>query len=60
SLTLELRRMGYQAFTAQTSQGGSVSYRVRVGRFASREEAEAVERRLKQDPRFSSAYVTAQ
>lgn len=60
AVTLELRRQGYQAFTAQAPQNGETSYRVRVGRFASRDEAEAVARRLQQDPRFGGASIITQ
>lgn len=60
NLMLELRRQGFQAYTAQAQLGSEVSYRVRVGHFASRAEAEAVERTLRKDNRFGGAYVTSQ
>lgn len=60
AMTMELRRLGFQSFTAQSQVGSETWYRVRIGRFASRAEAEAIERRIRSDPRFSGAYVTSQ
>ena len=59
-MTLRLRGLGFAAFTVQAPLRGQTWYRVRVGRFASREEARAVEVRLRQTGEFQGAYVTTQ
>lgn len=60
ALNMELRREGFSAFTAQVGSQGQTVYRVRVGRYASRTDADAVVERLKQNPRFRGARVVDQ
>jgi cell division septation protein DedD len=43
---------GYDAYVVDPQPGGVAVYRVRVGRFADRSEAERVMRRLAQEERF--------
>jgi cell division septation protein DedD len=49
---------GYQAYTLEAPMRGVTWYRVRVGRFTSRERAKMMERRLKQLEGMEAAYVT--
>lgn len=57
-LTRTLRAKGYDAYTIQVPMRGQVWYRVRVGRFAGKEQAKAMEERLKRDG-MENAYVAA-
>ena len=59
-ITLRLRAQGFAAYTVQAPLRGQTWFRVRVGRFASREEAREVEARLRQTGEFKGAYVTSQ
>ena len=54
-----LRTKGYDAYTVQAPMRGQTWYRVRVGRFPSREKAKELETRLKSDG-MENAYVTPQ
>ncbi len=47
-LVQKLRSMGYPAYSVEKQIGGQTWYKVRVGHFASRAEAEAAEERLHQ------------
>lgn len=60
AITLRLRGLGFEAYTVQAPLRGQTWYRIRVGRFASREDARAVESRLRQTGEFKGAYVTSQ
>jgi len=60
ALTLRLRGLGFQAYTVQAPLRGQTWYRVRVGRFRTREEAREVEAKLRQTGEFQGAYVTSQ
>jgi cell division septation protein DedD len=60
AITLRLRGLGFEAYTVQAPLRGQTWYRIRVGRFASRDEARAVEGRLRQTGEFKGAYVTSQ
>lgn len=57
-LARSLRARGYDAYTIQAPVRGQTWYRVRVGRFAAREEAERLERRLRRQEGLANAYVT--
>jgi cell division septation protein DedD len=59
-LARSLRAKGYEAYTVQAPMGGQTWYRVRVGRFTSREKAKELEARLKTREHLDSAYVTPQ
>ena len=55
-----LKAKGYDAYTVQAPTRGQVWYRVRVGRFSSRERAKELESRLKTSEGLENAYVTPQ
>jgi cell division septation protein DedD len=59
-MTLKLRTKGFSAFTSQAGVRGQTLYRVRVGRYATREEAREVEARLRRSGEFQGAYVTSE
>ncbi len=60
SFARRLLAKGYDAYTLQAPLRGQTWYRVRVGRFSSREKAEQMEQRLKRLEGMEAAYVTAQ
>lgn len=53
-----LRAKGYDAYTVQAPMRGQTWYRVRVGRFSSRDKAMELEQRLKTSEGMENAYVT--
>ncbi len=55
-----LRSKGYDAYTVQAPMRGQTWYRVRVGRFSSREKAKELETRLKTTEGLENAYVAPQ
>ena len=55
-----LRSKGYDTYTVQAPLHGQTWYRVRVGRFASREKAKELEQRLKSSEGLENAYITPQ
>ncbi len=56
-----LQQMGYSAFFVKTPRpNGKSRYRIYVGRFVTREEADLERERLIMDPRFSDAFVRLQ
>lgn len=59
-LARSLRAKGYDAYTVQAPVRGQTWYRVRVGRFASRDKAGELESRLKRREGLENAYVTPQ
>ena len=59
-LSRKLRSKGYDAYTTQGPIGGVTWYRVRVGRFADREAAKAMETRLRREEQLEAAYVAPQ
>jgi len=59
-LAHRLRAKGYEAYTVQAPMRGQTWYRVRVGRFASRDKARELEARLKTEEGLENAYVTPQ
>jgi septal ring-binding cell division protein DamX len=59
-LARRLRAKGFDAYTTQGPIGGVTWYRVRVGRFADREAAKAMETRLRRDEQLEAAYVAPQ
>ena len=59
-LARKLREKGYQAYTVQAPIRGQTWYRVRVGRFANREQAKELESRLRSSEHLENAYVTPQ
>jgi cell division septation protein DedD len=59
-LARRLRAKGYEAYTVQAPMRGQTWYRVRVGRFSSRDKAKELEARLKTREHMDSAYVTPQ
>lgn len=59
ALVQRLRSRGYDAYLVQApSREGTTWYRVRVGRFASRDEARQWEQRLKTEAGMPGAFVT--
>ncbi len=58
-LAHSLRAKGFDAYTVQAPMRGQTWYRVRVGRFASRDKAKDLETRLKEQG-MDNAYVTPQ
>jgi len=59
-LARSLRAKGYEAYTVQAPLHGQTWYRVRVGRFPTKEQAQELETQLKTKERLDSAYVTPQ
>lgn len=59
-LARSLRAKGYEAYTVQAPLHGQTWYRVRVGRFSTKEKAQELEARLKSREHLDSAYVTPQ
>jgi DedD protein len=59
-LARRLRAKGYDAYTVQGPIGGVNWYRVRVGRFTTREAAKAVETKLREQEKMEAAYVARQ
>jgi len=59
-LARTLRAKGYDAYTVQAPMHGQTWYRVRVGRFTSREKAKELETKLKTNDAMENAYVTPQ
>jgi len=59
-LAKSLRAKGYEAYTVQAPVRGQTWYRVRVGRFTSREKAVELEGRLKRREGLENAYITPQ
>lgn len=59
-LAKSLRSKGYDAYTVQAPVRGQTWYRVRVGRFPTRDKASELEGRLKHKEGLENAYVTAQ
>ena len=59
-LAKSLRSKGYDAYTVQAPVRGQTWYRVRVGRFPSRDKAAELEGRLKRKEGLENAYVTPQ
>jgi DedD protein len=55
-----LRAKGYDAYTVQAPMRGQTWYRVRVGRFTSRDKARDLETKLKTSEGLENAYVTPQ
>jgi cell division protein FtsN len=53
-----LKNKGYNAFVTEANVNGKIWYRVRVGRFASREEAMKTEAALKNNENYSKAFAT--
>lgn len=53
-----LKNKGYNAFVTEANLKGKVWYRVRVGRFASREEAIKTEAALKNNENYPKAFAT--
>jgi cell division septation protein DedD len=59
-LARTLKSRGYEAYTVQAPVRGQTWYRVRVGRFTSREKAKELETRLKTAEGMENAYVAPQ
>lgn len=55
----KLKSKGYNAYSAEVVNKGKTWYRVRVGQFASRDEAERLEQTLKTKENFPKAFVTS-
>ena len=53
-----LKNKGYNAFVTEGTVTGKTWYRVRVGRFTSREEAEKTEAALKNNEHYPKAFAT--
>ena len=60
ALARRLLSKGYDAYTLQAPMRGQTWYRVRVGRFPSRDRAREMELKLKKQEGLEAAYVTAQ
>jgi cell division protein FtsN len=54
-----LKNKGYNALMTETRNNGKVWYRVRVGRYGSREEADKAVEELKDKEKFQSAFATS-
>lgn len=59
AIAARLRSRGYDAYTIKAPNRGQLWYRVRVGRFATRAEAQQTESKLKTVESLSGAFVTA-
>lgn len=59
AIAARLRSRGYDAYTIKAPARGQIWHRVRVGRFATKAEAQDVEQRLKSIEKLSGAFVTA-
>lgn len=59
AIAARLRSRGYDAYTIKAPNRGQLWYRVRVGRFATRTEAQQTESKLKTLESLSGAFVTA-
>jgi cell division septation protein DedD len=59
SLVERLKANGYDGYVIQTEVKGQTYYRVRVGRFATRKEAESVRRSLALEEGYRDAYLTS-
>jgi DedD protein len=59
-LARALRGKGYDAYTVQAPMHGQTWYRVRVGRFPSKDKAKELEAKLKASDGMENAYVTPQ
>jgi len=59
-LARTLRGKGYDAYTVQAPMHGQTWYRVRVGRFPSKDKAKELEAKLKASDGMENAYVTPQ
>lgn len=55
----KLKSKGYKAYSAEVLNNGKTWHRVRVGQFASREEAEKLEQTLRTKENFPKAFVTS-
>jgi cell division septation protein DedD len=55
NLSRKLEEKGYDAYVASFNTRGRTWYRVRVGHFASREEARAIQEELKSKEKFTEA-----
>jgi DedD protein len=53
-----LRKKGYKAYLTEARVKGKIWYRVRVGQYSSREEAQKVENTLKNKEKLSNAFAT--
>jgi len=58
TLVQRLRAKGYDGYVVQAEVKGQTFYRVRVGRFDAREEAESVRRSLARQEGYRDAYLT--
>jgi cell division septation protein DedD len=59
AIAARLRSRGYDAYTIKAPARGQIWHRVRVGRFATKAEAQTVEQRLKTVEKLTGAFVTA-
>jgi cell division septation protein DedD len=59
-LARRLKAKGYDAYTVQAPLRGQTWYRVRVGRYTSRDKAKEMESRLKENEELDNAYVAPQ
>lgn len=59
AIAQRLSAKGYPAFVLDPAAGSPVIFRVQVGRFADRPEAEQVKRRLEKDDQYKPYVVAA-
>lgn len=59
AIAARLRSRGYDAYTVKAPARGELWHRVRVGRFATRSEAQEIEQRLRTVENLRDAFVTA-
>lgn len=59
SVLQRLRKRGYDAFVLKIRRGGETFYRVRVGHYASLEDAQQVVSRLRREPGVPEAFVAS-
>jgi cell division septation protein DedD len=54
----QLKAKGYEAYMVETERDGQIWYRVRVGRFKTRGEAEALRENLASRKAYRSLFIT--
>ncbi|MGE5219276.1 MAG: SPOR domain-containing protein [Chloroflexota bacterium] len=58
NLVQRLKANGYEGYVVQTEVNGRTYYRVRIGRFGTRQEAESVRQSLARQESYREAYLT--
>ncbi len=58
SVVVQLTSKGFKAFVVETPKGEPLAYRVRIGPFQSRSEADSIKARIQKETEFAKAYST--